>query len=342
MRFGVYYTFQSDAPEDLPEVYERSLDQVPLVEELGYDYAFVSEHHFVEDGYLPALLPMLAAFAARTSRIGIGTYLALLPMHNAIRFAEDAAVVDRISKGRLTIGVGAGYRPAEFRGFDLDRTKRGPLMEHALTTLKRSWADGEVLEGIEVFPKPAHPIPLWVGGFARSAVDRAVRLGDGYMIGGAREKVVKEGVPDPNTPFGAYMTALEKHGRTAEEVPLIGNRVVHVAPTDDQAWDEIGEYVMQQHNTYAKWFEEAGEKGGGTVGTLDDLPIDDYIIGSPETCRRKIESYREALPIQTMTFNARISGVPWDVATRSLELFANEVMPHFDERREASTPAAAS
>jgi alkanesulfonate monooxygenase SsuD/methylene tetrahydromethanopterin reductase-like flavin-dependent oxidoreductase (luciferase family) len=336
MRFGVYYTFQSDAPEDLPEVYERALDELPRVEQLGYDYAFVSEHHFVEDGYLPSLLPMLAAFAMRTESIGIGTYLALLPMHDPIRFAEDAAVVDLISQGRLTIGVGAGYRPIEYRGFGLDRTRRGPLMENALRTLLRAWSHEEVADGISVYPKPAHPIQLWIGGFAPSAVDRAVRLGDGFMIGGAREKVVGSGPPSPESPLGAYLAALERHGRSADEVPLIGNRVVHVAPTDDQAWEEIGEYVLRQHNTYANWFQEAGEKGGGSVGTVDDLPVDDYIVGSPETCRRRIERYREAMPIDVLTFNARISGVPFDVATRSLESFAKDVMPYFVELSPAS------
>jgi alkanesulfonate monooxygenase SsuD/methylene tetrahydromethanopterin reductase-like flavin-dependent oxidoreductase (luciferase family) len=328
MRFGVYYTFQSTEPRELPDLYERVLDQLPLLEQLDYDYALVSEHHFVEDGYLPALLPMLAAFAARTRSIGIGTYLALLPLYNPIRFAEDAAVVDILSGGRLTIGVGAGYRRNEFEGLRVDRTRRGALMESGVRALLRAWSDDE-FDGVGVYPKPAHRIPLWIGGFARGAVDRAVRLGDGYMIGGAREKAVEAGPPDPDSPLGIYLGALERHGRSRDEVPLIGNRVVHVAPTDEEAWDDVGEYVLRQHNTYARWFQEAGETGGSVVGTVDDLPLDDYIIGSPETCRERIERYRAAVPVDVLTFNARISGLPFEIAARSIELFATAVMPHF-------------
>lgn len=319
MKFGVYYTFRNlDGPAS-SRFYGEVLDQIVAVEELGYDYVLLTEHHFVADGYLPSLMPMLGAIAQRTSRIGIGTHILILPLHHPIRVAEDAAVVDLLSGGRLVLGVAAGYRPSELEAFGVESAKRGRLMEDGLTTIRDAWGSGS-----EVYPKPEHPIPLWVGGFAPGAIARAVRLGDAYLIGG---KAVASGGP-----YEAYLEELEKQGKTRAEVPLVGNRVVHVAPTDEQAWAEVGEALVYQHNSYATWFAEAGDaRGIQLIAGVGELP-DDLIVGSPETCRRQLEAYLDLTPVDVMTFNAHIVGTSLEVALGSLELFSREVLPSFRDR----------
>src|SRR3990170_5862645 len=120
------FTAQIPAGSDrtFTQEYGETLDLVQLAEAVGFDSAWVSEHHGASDGYLPSLLTMLAAFAAVTERIGLGTGLILTPLHDPIRLAEDAAVVDQLSGGRLVVGLGLGWRDEEFRMFGIPMDRR--------------------------------------------------------------------------------------------------------------------------------------------------------------------------------------------------------------------------
>jgi alkanesulfonate monooxygenase SsuD/methylene tetrahydromethanopterin reductase-like flavin-dependent oxidoreductase (luciferase family) len=108
--FGLLLSFRNPPPgrEPFTEIYRKHFDIAALAEDLGYNTIWLTEHHFIDDGYSPSLLPIAAAIAARTRRIRIGTFVILLPLHNALRIAEDAATVDIISNGRFDLGVGAG------------------------------------------------------------------------------------------------------------------------------------------------------------------------------------------------------------------------------------------
>src|SRR5919197_1219049 len=119
--------------------YREVLDLVRLAETIGFDSAWVSEHHGSSDGYLPSLLPMLAAFATSTERIKIGTGVVLAPFHDPLRLAEDAAVVDQLSGGRLVLGLANGWREEEFRMFGSPRAERGARTEETVEVLRRAF-----------------------------------------------------------------------------------------------------------------------------------------------------------------------------------------------------------
>ena len=171
--------------------YAETLELVRLAEQVGFDSAWVSEHHGSSDGYLPSLLPMLAAFAAATERIELGTGVVLTPLHDPLRLAEDAAVVDQLSAGRLILGLGNGWREEEFRMFGSPTSDRGLRTEETVEVLRRAWSgrrfsfEGRVLryDRVKVTPPPARPDgpPILLGGYARRGVERAGRLGDGYI-----------------------------------------------------------------------------------------------------------------------------------------------------------------
>ena len=133
MRVGTIIGFQNPAQWRVPwpELYESGLRFAEEAEALGLDEVWLTEHHFADDGYCPALLPVAAAIAARTTRIRIGTKVVLLPFHNPLRLAEDVAVVDVLSGGRIDLGVAAGYRHEEFAGFGIDRRERAPARARA-------------------------------------------------------------------------------------------------------------------------------------------------------------------------------------------------------------------
>ncbi|HEX2172815.1 MAG TPA: LLM class flavin-dependent oxidoreductase, partial [Dehalococcoidia bacterium] len=145
-RFGLLLSFQAPArfgvtPE---QVYGESIDQAELADELGYDSVWTTEHHFLEDAYLPSPLIASAAIAARTRQIRIAQGILLLPLYtHPVRLAEDAAVVDVISRGRLILGVGLGYREYEYAGLGLSMRQRRSLMEEGLEVVRRCWTEPE-------------------------------------------------------------------------------------------------------------------------------------------------------------------------------------------------------
>src|SRR5437763_3067021 len=171
--------------------YRETLDLVRLAETLGFDSAWVSEHHGAGDGYMSALLPTLAAFAASTDRIKLGTGVILTPFHHPLRLAEDAATVDLISGGRLILGLGLAWREEEFRMFDVPIGERVARTEETIEVLRKAWTgqrfdhEGRVFrfEEVQITPRPAREggSPIWLGGSADPAIRRAGRLADGYI-----------------------------------------------------------------------------------------------------------------------------------------------------------------
>jgi alkanesulfonate monooxygenase SsuD/methylene tetrahydromethanopterin reductase-like flavin-dependent oxidoreductase (luciferase family) len=176
---------------------------------------WLSEHHFIDDGYLPSISPAAAAIAARTKRIRIASGVLLMPFHHPVRLAEDIAVVDVLSGGRFELGV--GFKPEEFAGFGVPFTERGARTNEALAIIRRLLRGERVsvksdffdFQNIKVTPEPLqkpHP-PIWLGGFTLAAVRRAVRFGDGFTMPGANREV-----------YDRYVAALQQEHRPTENM----------------------------------------------------------------------------------------------------------------------------
>jgi alkanesulfonate monooxygenase SsuD/methylene tetrahydromethanopterin reductase-like flavin-dependent oxidoreductase (luciferase family) len=169
-------------------LYAEALELAGLAEQVGLDSVWVSEHHFVDDGHLPSSLVLLAAMAARTQRITLGTGLLLAPLHEPLRVIEDAAVVDQLSSGRLVLGLGLGWRDEEFEAFGVPLGERVRRTVGLVDLARSAWSGGsvEVRDGVAepvVTPAPAQPggPPLWIGALAEAGVRRAGRIADGFM-----------------------------------------------------------------------------------------------------------------------------------------------------------------
>jgi alkanesulfonate monooxygenase SsuD/methylene tetrahydromethanopterin reductase-like flavin-dependent oxidoreductase (luciferase family) len=293
--FGLWYDFRQKPPlGDYARFYAECLEEIEESERLGYAGVWLSEHHFVDDGYLPSPLVAAAAIAARTERITVGTNVLLLPMHHPLRVAEDAAVVDLISGGRFTLGVGLGY---VWRiGYEGKRWR---------------------FDDLPFEPRPGREIPIYLGGYTKPAIDRAVRLADGFLVGGRKP---------PGEMYGLLREALQRHGRGPDGFPFKISTTVFVNEDPERAWNVVSPGIAYQANRYAEWGTDPGEPKPKRIRP-EDLPRERYYVGAPEEVAEKLIGLYEAAPYDHLCFWARLPGVAHEQALESMRLFASEVAP---------------
>lgn len=330
LRFGLWYDFRNPPQwrQDPARLYEAIIAQAARAEALGWDDVWLSEHHFIDDGYTPSMLPLAAAIAARTKRIRIGTSVLLLPLHDPLRIAEDAATIDIVSNGRFDLGVGAGYRVGEFHGFAIPRKERDGRMEEAVQVLRRCFA-GErfTFEGkyyryrdVQMFPLPVQkPMPLWLGGFLPKAIERAGRLGDGFISIGPIRPLVDR-----------CLEAVRASGRDPQRYRIAGGFLwLIVARDPERRWKEALPHFLYQMNLYSRWFTEAGMKLFSPVTSRADLEKQGFLILRPEQATERIREYVAENRVDTFYGWTVPPGLPPEWSDEHLELMAKEVMPTF-------------
>ncbi|WP_232496184.1 LLM class flavin-dependent oxidoreductase [Novosphingobium kaempferiae] len=331
LSFGYLYDFRNPASWHRPPeaLYAETLDVIAETEALGFDGAFVPEHHLAEDGYMPSPLVTLAALAARTKRMRLGTGIALGPLYEPLRFAEDCAVLDILTGGRLQLGLAIGYRAREYAAHGLDFTKRGARFDEFLSVLRRLWGGETVdfegrfftLTGAKVSPLSSRGhIPLYIGGFAPKAMERVARHGDGYF-GNAeiwplyRDKLVAEG-KDP-----------------ADARIWIQGLMLVVAEDKAAALDELAPYFHHVNNSYGAWMAEDKSIG------LDDPAIQPMSLDAfkasgilqiltPDEAVAHFRRLQDKAPVEQFTMMMP-PGLPAERFLAYAKLFAREVIPHF-------------
>jgi probable F420-dependent oxidoreductase len=233
--------------------YRDYLDLVRLIESEGLDSAWNSEHHGAGDGYLPSLLPLLAAFAAVTERIELGTGVVLAPFHDPIRLAEDFAVVDQLSGGRVICGLGIGWRDEEFRAFGVDVKTRTKRLTEITEILRAAWSEDRFsyqgrhynYDQVAVTPKPARVPPILIGGFVDDAIRRAGQIGDGYISSRAEPERVAQ----------AFELVVGERAKAGFDGPPIVALLQNAFVTDDpeRDWPMVRDGIGHQLGVYAGW-----------------------------------------------------------------------------------------
>jgi probable F420-dependent oxidoreductase len=255
--FGLLSAQLRPGEEDWSRPYEETIQLAVEAERLGLSSVWTTEHHFVDDGYMPSLAVVSGAIAAATSTIEIGTGVILAPLHHPIRLAEDAATVSLLSGGRFTLGLGLGWSAIEFEGLGAHITKRGAAMEEILAILPQAWTgkpfhhQGAVyqLPEIGVRPRPSARIPVLVGGGAEPAIRRAARLADGIYSNARAESFLRQ--------VQWLVDECEKVGRDPAQLRVVHYSVLLPAESAEDAWQRYQDHVWQMTWKYSDMEDSA-------------------------------------------------------------------------------------
>ncbi len=345
MDIGLLFPFRNPPEWRKPfaQFYAEQLRQTQIAEQLGYDTIWLTEHHFSEDGYSPSLLPIASAIASMTSRVRIGTYLLLLPLHNALRVAEDAATVDIISNGRFDMGVGQGYAVGEFAAYGIDRKQRGSLLEEGVEVIRGLWANEKFsysgkhynFRDVSLVPRPTQtPPPFWIGAGQKKAIERAARMGC-HFLGTASASGQQ-----------IYDATLIAHGRDPKDYNSAQLRFTYVAETHAKAWDDAQHHLQYMLKWYGRWLSEAKDFPGAEQmaktpsveemrsQSMRNFEGDNYsallsapIVGTPEQVTRAVNAMTDNIRTTHLVLGMHLPGMDPAKSQKSMELFMKEVKP---------------
>jgi alkanesulfonate monooxygenase SsuD/methylene tetrahydromethanopterin reductase-like flavin-dependent oxidoreductase (luciferase family) len=301
------------------ELYATALEQCAWADRLGFAGVMLSEHHGSPDGYLPSPLVFGAAVAARTRSLRIHFAALIAPLHDPVRLAEDLAVLDVVSAGRVIPVLAGGYVESEFRAFGRKLSDRARVMEEIVPFLERAWS-GEPFEyqgrSVRVTPRPVQRPrpPLFMGAASAPAARRAARHAD-YLIPQLpefweifRRERIRLGKPDPG-----------------ELAPTTGN-FVYVAEDPDAAWARIAPYAMHEMNAYGRWMAEAATAGPyRPIDDADELrATGTYPVLTPQ---QLVDQVRSLGPTCSVLVHPLMGGMDPELSWASLELIEQKVLP---------------
>jgi alkanesulfonate monooxygenase SsuD/methylene tetrahydromethanopterin reductase-like flavin-dependent oxidoreductase (luciferase family) len=311
MRFAMRTA--TDDADSRADLYASAIDMCAWAEGRGALTAVFSQHHGTDDGYLPSPIPIAAAVAARTQTLPISVAALLLALYEPVKLAEDLAVVDLISRGRVSYVIGIGYRPEEFAMFDVDPKQRAALVEDRIGLLRRLWAGEEVeVDGrpVRVTPPPFTPGgPLLAyGGGSEAAARRAARLGMLFMAE-THDATLEE----------AYRAEGGESAPGCFFAPSGVPLTVFVADDPERAWHDIGEYLLRDSASYSAWnSSRTGTASISRASSVAELAHEKgaYQIVTPAEARTMLST---GFPLNLQPL---VGGLPPDVAWPYLEAAA--------------------
>ncbi len=295
-------------------LFPAALEMAEFGDRHGFGSINLSEHHGSSDGYNPSPMVLAGGVAARTQHMRIMLGALIVPLHDPLRVAEDIAVLDNISGGRMIVIAAGGYVPSEFAMFGKDISRRGKLVEEAVAVLRQAWS-GQPFEyqgrTVQVTPRPvqAH-VPILLGGSAPPAARRAARIADGLVTH----------LPDLHQ---VYVDEARRLGKTP--IPFVdpGPGLVYVAEDTERAWEQLAPHLLHEMNAYGRWAAEAGTRSGyHPVDSLDELKASGgYAVVTPQECIALARRYGRLM------FHPLAGGCDPALGWESLQLFVDKVLP---------------
>ncbi len=320
-------------PRTWGDLYREALVLAEDADRLGLASVWTTEHHFVDDGYMPSVLPVSAAIAARTEHIEVGTGVLLAPLYHPLRLAEDAATVSLLGGGRLVLGLGLGWSEVEFAALGADRSQRGQAMSEILAILDQAWSGDVVRHHGRVYDLPevaVRPVPdrrprVVIGGGVDAAVRRAARHADGVFSNASPRRFAEQ--------VRVAREALEEAGRDPADFSWTYYAVVHLGADHAAAWREIRDHAWAMRWKYGDM--EASASRTGPVPAAPPLDAageqklrDATLVGPADAVAETVHGYRNLAGVH-FDFIARAywPAMPLTRQREIVEQLAAELMP---------------
>ena len=324
LRVGVCYDFRNPPDSGVSDqaLYSEILEQVAWLDQIGADLVWFTEHHFVEDGYLPSWIPVAGAMSSVTKHVRFGTDICLMPFNHPVRLAEDLAVLDNLSGGRVEVGLGMGYAPHEFRGFGFPVSRRVSLMEEGIEVLQKCFSgerfsyQGKRYQFEDVVITPGYVQeggpPLWVAAMSEAGAMRAAHYDTHFLPPG-----LKANSYDP------WIDKLESTGRNPADYRVGIIRSILVTEDRDKDWQAVRAAERYRMALYQRFFEESGE-GFGEKG--EPVP-QAWIVGDVDECVAELTKFILDFGITDIVSMAVPPGMRAEQMGDSLEKLFTQVVP---------------
>ncbi len=316
MRIGIQLDLRNPPSwrRDPARLHAFVLELIEHAEHVGVDSVWITEHHGFEDGYVTQPLTFLAAAAARTKRIRLGTGIMLAPLHSAVQIAEQAALVDLLSDGRLELGLGPGYRPAEFELYGADFDARRPTTLARIEQIRAVWKSSP--------PAPVQAdVPIWVG-FNGPLGARRV---------GARGERLLSLNPELVEP---YREGLASAGHVPAVARMSGPVYAFVTDDPERDWPTVARHLSYEQDSYRRHMVEGTDQP--TPRPIDPeryrarglgFRMGNFLFGTPEHAAAELRAALSGVPADTAFVMASIAGMPEDLALRHVETLGTRLRP---------------
>jgi alkanesulfonate monooxygenase SsuD/methylene tetrahydromethanopterin reductase-like flavin-dependent oxidoreductase (luciferase family) len=317
MRLGLYFDMRNPRGWRRPwaEHYARTAELIAGAEAMGIDSVWFSEHHLFDDGYLAQPLMYAAALAGRTSRVRLGTAVVLPALKNPLHLAEEAALVDVLSDGRLELGVGAGYRRQEFAAFGVDRHRRFSVTRRNVEAVMEYWSSGRVVPG-----PVQEPFPWWGGFFGPRGARLAGRMGMGLLS--LRSEL-----------FAEYRAGLIEGGHSGANARVGGPVSLVLTDDPERDWPVLRPYVAYQRDSYRQHGAEGTGQPASRPTDPDELvrsksgKVPALGVMTPADAVGLIRGLCGEMPVTDVFIWASISAMPDSIQERHIELVCRELLP---------------
>jgi alkanesulfonate monooxygenase SsuD/methylene tetrahydromethanopterin reductase-like flavin-dependent oxidoreductase (luciferase family) len=324
MKVGLFINTQFPEGFNVADRIPEIVEQVRAARDAGFASLWFPHHWLTHPMQMLQLTPLMGYIAAHAQGMTIGPNILILPPLNPVHVAEEAATLDVLTGGNYILGVGLGYRQAEFDAFGIPLSERAPRFNEAISLMRRLWTEDRVSHqgrfytvndaGISVKPVRAGGPPLYIAAQAEVPVKRAARIGDAWLIVNIR------GIGNLVPLMQTYRAALKEYGRSPIEYPITVE--CYVGESHATAHAECREPLEFKYNAYAAWGME-----DRTSSSFEDFARDRFIIGDKSSVKEEIARYRELLGVDHFIMRCQWPGLPQDRVLGSIkrlgEIFAS-------------------